>query len=122
MYYDGKPAKTSPAGCFCNLFDCEHRRHAAEPGFLSEAEAAALEQRVLSTFERLLQEREHAIARAIRGWAEQAGVTPEVWLQTYACHVEDIYEANVVTFRVHPVLRSQGVIVLRGPDDRVLPR
>jgi hypothetical protein len=81
-------------------------------GFISDLEAAALENATLSTLKLLQTERERALARAIDGWAAQCGVTVEEWLKHFTCQVEELWpdggESFTVTFRVTPAWREDA--------------
>lgn len=81
-------------------------------GFISDEEAAALENATLETFKRLQHERERALERAIDGWAAQCGVTVAEWLRHFTCLVEELYpnrgESFTITFRITPVWRDDA--------------
>ncbi len=83
-----------------------------DAGTITDIEAAALEKATLTTFERLQQERERALARAIDGWAAQCGVTVEEWLKHFTCQIEELWpdrgESFTVTFRITPAWRDDA--------------
>lgn len=87
-----------------------------DAGMITDIEAARIENAALKTLERLQQERERALAKAIDGWAAQCGVTVEEWLKHFTCLVEEIWpdgtggtgDSFTVTFRITPEWRDDA--------------
>lgn len=75
-------------------------------GFLTDFEAAELESKSLEALDRVLAAERAAVREAVAGWAEQAQVTPERWLEVYAPDVERRFEGTELHITVRPVLRG----------------